>query len=66
MKISANNLSKTLCLIMLFLGIYVVFLGNKYPETGIFIISCLGGGLIGYICSTYVGKLSPTGKRVSF
>ncbi|XP_033211583.1 transmembrane 7 superfamily member 3-like [Belonocnema kinseyi] len=53
-----NGIAKTTCLLMIFLGIYLTFMGHRNPKTTIFLFSCLGGGLIGYICALHAGSHS--------
>ncbi|XP_051172439.1 transmembrane 7 superfamily member 3-like [Leptopilina boulardi] len=55
-----NALSKTVCALMIILGGYLMFNGHMTPNGTIFIFSCLGGGLVGYILSIVAGTLDPS------
>lgn len=53
-----NGVSKTLCVLMIFLGIYLMLFGHKTPTGALFIIASLQGGLIGYTIAIKAGTHS--------
>lgn len=55
-----NILSKILCALIFFMGIFLTFIGHRCFNAEMFILGCFGGGLIGSIILYAIGMADST------